>query len=602
MAEILPFHAVPGGLLRVAMLPQPSAGAGEIDLRDPDEVAHYLDELTADPRVLEALAVSNLPLYASVAAIRARIAVRPKALLKTALAATRYVLRGASRPTPLGLLAGVAPVSFADSCRVRLGAAHRGVARPGGEWLAEEVAQWERQPGVLRKLRVVRNDLGFRRGDRWVLPCAPAAETSSVPGRGMEEASAKYTTALELVLHTTERPTPAAALIDRLVSAFPRVPVARIEDVLVDLVRRGFLLTELHPPLTSTDPLQHVADVLKTIDEKDAASELTEVAEQLHRHGQRRPGTGLDSWRSLVDAMGARHPHRRPLGVDLLVDADVVLPEAVLREAERAATALWRLRPRAGTVPHLVEYHAAFLERYGTDQAVPLLDLLDPHAGLGTPAGYENPRSERSASVTGPTADDAQRNAWLLRLVSTAAASGATEVVVDDEMIAALDDARPSDRQDPGEICLHLTVDSPQALEDGDFVAVLALATGSPLPGSLAGRFAHLLDDPRPVGDLVRRGIRCWSAEGALPVEVDFRPTSQGVANAARVPSFFADRLAIGSFGDPRATLTRRTTDIAVSADTARLYFVEAATGREITPVFPHMGNIRLAPAAVRFL
>ncbi|TQF02697.1 lantibiotic dehydratase [Kitasatospora acidiphila] len=596
------FDAVPGGLLRVAMLPRPSAGAGEVDLRDPDQVADYLDELTADPRVLEAIAVANMPLYTSVAAIRARAAVRPRTLAKTALATTRYVLRGASRPTPLGLLAGVAPVAFADSCRVRLGAAHRGVPRPGGEWLAEEVAQWERRPGVLRKLRVVRNDLGFRRGDRWVLPCAPGAETSSVPGRGMEEVSAKYTTALELVLRAAERPTPAGVLTDRLTSAFPRVPVTRIEDVLVDLVRRGFLLTELHPPLTSMDPLQHILDVLRTVDEKEAAAELADIAERLHRHGQYRPGTGLESWRSLVDAMGARHPHRRPLGVDLLVDADVVLPEAVLREAERAATALWRLRPRSGAAAHLVEYHAAFLERYGTDQAVPLLDLLDPHVGLGTPAGYDNPRSERSAPVAGPTADDAEREAWLLQLVSTAAVSGVTEVVIDDEMITALDDARLDDRQDPGEICLHLTADSPQALTEGDFVAVLSSATGSPLPGSLAGRFAHLLDDPRSLGDLVRRGTQCSSAEGALPVEVDFQPTSQGVANAARVPSFFADRLAIGCFGDPGATLTRRAPDIAVAADAVRLYFVEAATGREITPVFPHAGNARLAPAAVRFL
>ncbi|MFC5666536.1 lantibiotic dehydratase [Kitasatospora misakiensis] len=611
----------------MAMLTPPSAGADEIDLRDLHEVADYLDELTADPWVLEAIAVSNLPLYTSVAAIRARRAVRPKALLKAALAATRYVLRGSSRPTPFGLLAGVAPVSFGDSVRVRLGAEHRAVVRPDGEWLAEEVCRWERRPAVLRTLRVVRNDLGFRRGDRWVLPCAPAGESSSVPDPGMEEASARYTGALELILRTAERPVAAGSLIGRVTAAFPTVPVGRIEDVLVDLVRRGFLLTDLHPPLTSPDPLRHVVDRLRAADLSDPSDlsdldNIADIAERLHRHGRHRPGAGLSSWRSLVDAMNARHPHPSPAGVDLRVDADVVLPEAVLREAEHAATALWRLRSRASEQPHLVEYHAAFLERYGTDQSVPLLDLLDAQAGLGTPAGYRNPRSERSAPPVPPTAHDLARDGWLLRLVSTAAVSGATEVVIDDEMIAALDDARPdahpgdhpgdhpdarpdartADLRFPGEISLHLTAESPRALAEGDFVAVLAPATGSSLPGSLEARFAHLLDDARPLGDLVRRGTRARSAEGALPVQVDFQPTAQGVADAARVPAFFTDRLTVGCFGDPGSGDTLRAQDIAVAADTTRMYFVEAATGREIAPAFPHAGNARLAPAAVRFL
>jgi hypothetical protein len=52
--------------------------------------------------------------------------------------------------------------------------------------------------------------------------------------------------------------------------------------------------------------------------------------------------------------------------VDLLVDADIVLPEEVAREAAAAAAALTRLTPYPRGLPAWEDYHAAFMERYGT--------------------------------------------------------------------------------------------------------------------------------------------------------------------------------------------------------------------------------------------
>jgi hypothetical protein len=64
----------------------------------------------------------------------------------------------------------------------------------------------------------------------------------------------------------------------------------------------------------------------------------------------------------------------------------VVLPQAVAREAEAAASALVRLTPHRFGDPTWQAYHVRFLERYGSGAVVPLGQVVDADTGLGYPA------------------------------------------------------------------------------------------------------------------------------------------------------------------------------------------------------------------------
>ncbi|MFI1767594.1 lantibiotic dehydratase [Streptomyces sp. NPDC020800] len=524
------------------------AGVG-VDPRDRADAERYLAALTADERIREALAISSPSLDRALRGLLDGAPMKPAAVRKLVLGVTRYVLRAAARPTPFGLLAGIAPVSYADDCRIRVGDAHRAAVRPDSGWLLGLIRPWESEPALLRKLRVVAHDLGFRRGLRWVLPVSPAPDETDAPISRTEEVSVRLTPPVRLVLERARRPLPAGELAAVLAEAYPAAGPAVVERLLVDLVRQGFLLTELRPSLTRTDPLRHVHDVLVSVAEWEKADTLARVAKLLDGCAAEPVGAGAARWRTAADRMRALHRHDRPLQVDLRMDAEVALPAAVLREAERAATALWRTAPKNDLVPHLTEYHAAFVERYGIGRAVALLDVLDPHTGLGTPAGYDHP-GERASPGDAAGAADPARDRVLTELALTALADGQREIVLDEATLDRLSRTVPQPAPNAAELCVQLTAESQEALAQGDFGLVVSQHTGSSAPGALLGRFAYLLDDGAPVARLAREGAASWARPGAEPVHLDFQPLTGGAANVARVPSYWAGRLAIGCFPD----------------------------------------------------
>ncbi|MEU8693743.1 lantibiotic dehydratase [Streptomyces sp. NPDC048665] len=624
--ENVPFRAEPLGMLRVPLLPRTAAAESRaaIDPRDRDQVARYLDALTSDARVEEALAVSSPSLHRAVETLRGGAPMRPNALRKLTLSATRYVLRAASRATPFGLLAGVAPVSFGDGCRVRMGTRHRKAVRPDGGWLLGVLATWEGDMDVLRGLRVVTNDLGFARGRRWVLPFADAVEdpTDSArhdsaghdsarqdaserqhEGHGVQEVSVRHTAPVRTVLAMAHRPVLAGELLQHLDDAYPGVRASAKEGLVLGLVRLGFLLTELRPPLSETDPLRYAIDALNAAGRADEAGRLASVGDLLEQYGAQHAGAGLGHWRTVLDTMGALRTGDRSIQVDTRLDAEVTLPREVLREAERAAAALRLAAPdAAGQWAELREYRDAFVERYGTGRAVPLSDVLDPHTGLGPPAGYDHPRSERRQPARGEASERGRsRDALLAELALGAVASGAREVVLDDAVLDRLAGSRtpPAAALD---LCLHLTAPSQQAVEEGDFTLVISPTTASLSLGDLFGRFAYLLDDVDALGGLVRRAATDAAGDGACPAQLDFTPRGGRSTNVVRVPSFWSERVAVGRFADRSSGAVRGMGDLALAADLDQLYVVDASTGQEIVPQFPTMLNPHLAPAAVRLL
>ncbi|WP_251982733.1 lantibiotic dehydratase [Streptomyces violaceusniger] len=601
------FRAAEVGMLRMPLLPHTmvektvAADVG-LDPRDRRQAERYLTALTADERIREALAISSPSLDHALHTLFSGAPMKPAALRKLVLGATRYVLRAAGRPTPFGLMAGVAPVAFADEARVRVGDAHRGAVRPDGGWLLGLIRPWESDPEVLCKLRVVTNGLAFRRGGRWVLPFAPAPDESDVPTSRTEEVSVRGTPAVELALECAQRPRTAGEIVERLTAAYPAVGRPVVEGLLVGLVQQGFLLTELRPPLTRTDPLSYLRDVLTSLGESEKADTIARVAKLTEGCEAEPLGAGVSRWQAAMGELRSLYRHDRPLQVDVRMDAEVVLPREVLREAERAATALWRAAAKNESVRHLTEYHQAFMERYGTGQAVPLMDVLDPHTGLGPPASYEYPASERQ--LTPEAADrNAARDEVLTEWALSAIAAGQREIVLDD---AALERLSGTVRRIPpvaAELCAHLTAPSPEDLERGEFSLVLSQTTGSATPGGMFGRFAYLLDDPEPVARLAREAAASACRPQAEPVLLDFQPMSGGAANVARVPAFWDRRLSAGCFPDtPPGVTVQGVADVALAADEQRLYVVDTATGQEIVPQSATVLNFAMAPAAVRLL
>lgn len=509
-------------------------------------------------------------------------------LRRAAYALLRYDIRMRTRPTPFGLFAGVAPVRFDDSAKVEWLPSGRTRTYPDMNWLLGVVQQLERDPAVLAGLKVQRHVVIRPYGDRLRLDCPSNIDVApGGPGRGT--VAVRNTAAVDLVLASAAAPVEVADLLAAMRTRFPQAPEAGFLRLIGGLVQNDLLMTSLRPALDGRDPLTHVLAALPPTAPADLTAGLREVDQQRRRFD--REG-GRDALDALLGAARTVRDRDTPLHVDSRSGVRVRLPYEVRDEVERAVEVLWRMSPHRLGMRPLRPYHEEFLERYGVGRLVPLLQVLDANTGLGAPAGYEWPPSDRPAPPA-PVDGNRDRDRLLARLAMTAARTGRREVVLDDDLVARLTPVA-DERELPtsSELYVVLAAASPEHLDAGDFRLTIAPNPGSHHAGATLGRFLDLLPELAEPVAAAAAGITA-RVPGAVTATLAYLPRAGRAANIAHSPSFLDRRIAVG-LADTGKNEEIRPADLAVGATLDRLFAVHLPTGQEIVPIATTM----LSPGA----
>ncbi|RAY17016.1 lantibiotic dehydratase [Actinomadura craniellae] len=467
---------------------------------------------------------------------------RLRRLRRIVEALARYLLRWTTRATPYGRFAGVAPITFGPVTAVRSGENHRVVHRPSGQGIEQHADQVERRPDLVRRVPVMTNPLGYARGRVWIVPCA-SADTA-----GTSDVEIDLTAPVRLAVDAARRPILFADLAAELAAEAPSVAPPMIDALLAGLLAHRALVSAARPAMTATDPTAH----------------LTQHA---------------------VPAPDGR------VMTDVRINDAVTLPPAVLREAERAATALTRIAP---PMPVWEDYHRAFLDRYGPGAAVPVRELVGD-TGLGFPAGYRSSRRRTPDTLT-------PLDLTLAQLAQQAALDGRTVVDLDEGLARRLAQASGQGLgREPvphTELRFHLAAESQAEVDGGRFT--LTVISGARHAGVSTGRFLYLLD----AADLDRfratyRNLPT-TMPGALTVQLSGPPLMPAMTGTARVPELLPKVLPVGEFGEGAVSLD----NLAVTGDAHRLWLVSPS--REFRPVEPLLFNAVDLPAGqqplLRFL
>ncbi|MGY1578122.1 lantibiotic dehydratase [Streptomyces sp. MN13] len=592
-------------------LPLPEDG---VTPDDPGACAALLCAAAADPLLDEALALASPALSALVRRVAARSTegLTARRLRRAALAVLRYDIRMRTRPTPFGLFAGVAVGEFDATAKAVRGTAHRTRTHADVQWLTKVTHRLERDPAVLEALTVQAHQALTVRGDRLVLT-APSARAAAptADGAGRATVSVRHTPVVARAVAEARTPVPYPVLVDRLTAAFPKAPGHRLRALLAELVGQEILITSLRPPLDGGDPLRHVRAVLDSVAAPSPATEQVRAA--LHRLDRDRadydalpPGAGRERLRRLLADARAVAADDTPLHVDTRLDVELRLPYAVREEIERAATLMLRLsRPKRGLLA-LRDFHRRFLDVYGADRLVPVLELLDPATGLGAPTGYGWPNSEAApAPPEEPRAVAVDRA--MARLAATAVRERRREMVLTDAELMELcpdtaDAADTANSADTGavgavaqnscEVTVQVVAADVDALTGGEFLVFLSPSPGSHRAGSTLARFADLDHGWREPFAALHRETPVHVA-GAVAVDLAFRTRSGRASNLAHTVPATGRRISVG-VPDAAGAEELRLADIGVGATLDRLTAVHLPTGREIVPV---LGNMVSAPA-----
>lgn len=605
MARI--FRPAAQAMVRLAVLPRADASQTRVDLR-PDEPGYdkrltdYLRTAGADPLVREALAVSSGSLADTVDKVESGRPVELSKLERAALSVTRYLLRMTGRPTPFGLLAGVQRAEFGGAASVRLGDKHRKSVRADNAWLAGILLPLRRNPAILGRCTVTVNNLCEVRGDRLVLPYVRAtADRPETDTNRDREISVRRTPLLSAILAAAHRPISYPGLKERLLTEYPDAPDAALDGMLGELVDREFLLTDLFGRRDLADQLAMLNERLAGVDEPVVAA-LRDVSRRLASYQAEPPGKGLAAWRETSAAMRELYPvrDRSPMQVDLRIDADIRLPQAVADELAKVGEVLWRLAPPHDGHPQLTEYHGAFMERYGPGTLVPVLEALDVHRGIGPPASYQMPRGERGAPHMAENPYPPEREQLVADRLNDVLRQGGDEFVLDDELVDRLAHDESVAPPLSLDLCAELHAESTDALDRGEFQLAISAGAGSMAAGAMAGRFADLLDDDETLAAVV--GDKP-DPTGPLVAQLYFQPHKARFDNVALVPKLLPYTVPTGAFADPDGDDVLDVRDLLLGATEQRLFLYHRKTEREVVVVTPHMLQFRTsAPNVARFL
>ena len=492
-------------------------------------------------------------------------------------AVMRYVLRAAHRPTPFGLFAGVTTARVDQETKV-LWHGHHLVCSPSGAWVAAAVGRLESSIETLRTSRIIASSTAIVESGQLVVP------QYDRPGGDHELASVReaciaYSPEVATAMTTARTSTLWDELVQELCEAHPGGNAVDAETMLARLVQVGALRTDLRPVSTAS-PLNYLQEAATTRAPKESAA-----LDHAHRllgavnSGELPLHEAARGMSATLVASSRPTKAPSPIGVDLLLDADITLPRTVLDTARKALQLLEKLTPREHRLPGWQDWTHRFLDRYGTDHLVPVTEAVSPE-GIGFPDwSTAHPRTFTD------------RDRLLMELATTAALDRTIEVAPDTLLPEQTDDQEPAPIPPHVELGARLESPSAAALDSGRFrLAALRVSRNA---GTITGRFTTATDTGPSLCEALT------SSPGPTPVQLSFPTRDARSAHVVRAPQVLDHVVHIAEHPAPGMLEVR---DLAVGHDGQGLFVWSHTLHRRITPVIPHALNLRHAPALARFL
>jgi thiopeptide-type bacteriocin biosynthesis protein len=507
----------------------------------------------------------------------------------------RYAIRATTRPTPFGGFAGIGAMKWQEG---DIRSSTCGVAQTYARLDYREVMKFvkllERDSKVRANLRFFANPAAYRWGERMRLGYRDAY----AQGDSTAHVSLRVTEVVDKVFAWAQTPMRYGELLVRFQADYPKSTPAQIDAFLQTMIEQQLLLSTLRPPLTVADPLAYVIGELPTESRDDTTTHLRQLQRQIAAYNDCPLGAGVTLLQDIYARLGYAFGSRQCcLQIDMrLGELALNLSTDVVPEIKRAAEALARLFADSFSDP-LAGYRREFLERYG-EREVPLLELLDEETGLGPLPGYHHPPATRPwppVEVTSTT--EQARRRYLSRLVAEAYRTGAREVVLDEDELAA---RFPLPKLSATDVLVTVLAQDAASARRGAVTLVLS-AIGGAYHGDVYGRFAHL--EPA-----FRAHLQALANDEVLQhpdvifADLTYAAQEGHVNNVSIHPALYPHEIAVATTPGVPFSAHVPLNDLYVGVQAGRFYLRSRKLNREVVIRAPHLLNKTLAPNAVRFL
>lgn len=422
----------------------------------------------------------------------------------------KYFLRMCSRATPFGLFSAIGWGEFTEQSDLFFPySSLNKKAKPDAEWMKNLIDNLHSQISYVRQLRVMTNPNLVKKAGRVSL------RIKREEAENFDTVSIKSTIVSDFVFYSSKAPILYSDLEDKLFEKFDEHPKERVSDYLWQIFQKGYLLSEYSLSLNQLFSFQELYNKLKEVN--FSAESLEKLRTSFENYENASFGSGLQYLKEVIQNLNDSKVIKHPIQVDTYRKEGVFhLPWHVKERVEEAASILWFFSSDESSSMH--EYQSQFLEKYGSSRLVPLLELIDPHFGLGFP------------QMAPSSKEESQLLPWKEAVFS----SLKSKVVQIDSLPKELS-SLPKIQKAPLslELYFELLSSSNKAIDAGDYTIVINPMGGSIQAGSTFGRFLHLCkpSEREQLCSFLQKEEALNSEE--IFVEASFLPDNPRVANVA---------------------------------------------------------------------
>jgi lantibiotic biosynthesis protein len=546
-------------------------------------------EISKNPLLREVLAVSSPILLKSLDDYEKKSLKKQRLILKSLI---RYFIRMTTRTTPFGLCAAVTTSEFKDESNFDISApiSHRKYARPDMEWIFKVVKLVESNIYSLEVLKLRTNEAILEKGSRVKLNFK--SNYGLKEDMTTEVSSIRLTQAVRVLLDYTNEFQPCEAILEKLSKEFPSTSRDTLKKFIFELLQQEYLVSDLRPPLRDFDPFTYLINKLSN-DEgfKVLHARLVLIRDEIKKYNSLKIGEGESQYFYIVRLMKEIADSKNTLQVDLeLNDKNISLQESLKDDVKTAANVISKLSPTIRSP--LEDYKHAFIERYGLNQDIPILRLVDPDQGLGFP-NYKNDHVEPNPQL------DMLLHQWFFECIN----NNEQEIVLTDEMLNKVTkDDNKTRKSSTLDLYLNLHSKSTESISKGNYELIVGASAGTNGAGKTFGRFHHMGN-----GDFEKnnKDIKQYEQNiypNSILADLSYLPLRSRYSNITISNSNRNFEIPLGTNSSKDENHTIHLEDLLIGCTFEGFYIKSRRLKKEVIVVSDHLLNHKFAPNIGRLL
>lgn len=450
----------------------------------------FLNE-NIDENMQESLLVASLSLFDAYQKKGIREDSIKRAILK-------YRIRNATRCTPYGLFSGVGIIKTSKQTKIELGDKMINKrARIDMKWLFRYISLLLADKSIIMHLKIKFNSTCYVSGNRMINPNFHSNGNDEF--RVSRSYSIRYNEVIEFIMSISQDYTNYDDIIKNTSKNF-NVDEEKVKQMVDELIKYGFFILEILPPLINTNATKYMLQVLdKRLGENPYSCFLKELDKKIHVYNQTSIGEGIDLYKNIIQDMKTVYDEKEYLQVDTKINfCNQTISDKVVQELNKTVNFLTKFAAGYNEQEYLLQYKNDFLEKYGYNTEVLILEMLDPNFGIGIPANYKNSqRNHISYSLKNDIVTE--MNYILCNKALIALENEESIIYITDEDLNKFDafDIKSEDLQNTLDIVVQILGENEEKIDNGDFNLLLSGCISSAGGLNLLGRFSDMFWEER---------------------------------------------------------------------------------------------------------